>query len=153
MGNQIALFLICWHKWARPGWSIFDKRSCKRNSRFICIADSMGSSRIRNTCNCVWLNRAFVTTSKKTSAIITHRFDIYTFVCCSWISVINPQECADFHFIARFLQDFDAIRSHKNNFARTKLMIIRITKICVGKIFKTCTVSTIFFTNLNWGTT
>ena len=102
----------------------------------------MSSSGVRNTGRTVWLNVVvFVPAGKVSTTVVAHCFNIYAFITCSWISVVNPEEGTDLHFVCRLLNNFIAVSSYINDFCRSQFMFISITQIHISKVFERKTVS------------
>ena len=109
--NQISLALLSRHKRSRPGRSIFDKRTSKRNSRTVRVAHRMGNARVRNSRHNVRMYFLCVSSSQHIPTLIAHLLHIDSLVGRGGISIIHPQERTDFHLIFRLHQSLRPVRS------------------------------------------
>ena len=148
-GDQVTLVLVGRHKGSWPGRCIFNKWSCIRDAGFIGIADGMCNTGVRNTCYNVRVNGIAVSFRKHTSTAVTHIFYVHAFVRCCWVSIINPEERTDFHFLSRFYQSFHTVCCNKNDLSGSQFLIIFISQINIGMAFKGQTIRTFFVTDLN----
>ena len=131
--NQVALALDAWHKGARPGRGIFDKRAGERNPRLICIADGVCCTGIRYTRYCIHLNSTLVAAGKHRSAAVAHLFDSDTFIRGGRVAVVNPHKGTNLHLVARLHQRLCALRGNNSNLARTQLPFLLVAQVAVGK--------------------
>ena len=144
-GNQISLALLRRHERTRPGRGIFDKRTCKGNSRFIGIANGMGNARIRYACRIIDLH--VITPCQHLSAVITHLFHIYSLIGRGRVSIIYPQKRTDFHFFSRRTDRLHTLRRYVYDLSGAQLLIIRIAQIDVRKAFEGSAVSVFFLSD------
>ena len=119
--DEVSAALHGGHKGTRPGRSIFDKRSGIGNTGFIGVTDGMCNAGIRYACDDIGMNRAGISFCKSSAAVITHALHADSLVGRRGVSIINPEECADFHFFAGRNQCTNPFRSHDNDFTGTEL--------------------------------
>ena len=82
-GNSVSFLLICRCKASCPGGCVFNKGTCKLNSAFMGVADSVRSTRIGNTAYIVNIlgNTVFaVNFSHDFSVSVSHYFNIDSFI-------------------------------------------------------------------------
>ena len=116
--NEVTLVLIGRHKRSGPGWCIFNEWSCVRNAGFIGVSDGMGNAGIRNTGYNVRVHGIAVSLCKHASTSVAHLLYIYTFIRGCRISVVNPEERTDLHFLSRLNQSFDFVCCYEYDFSR-----------------------------------
>ena len=109
----------------------------------------MGNAGIRNTCYNIRVNRISVSLCKHASAAIAHLLYIYTFIRCCRISVVNPEERTDLHFLSRLNQSFNSVCCYKYDLSGAKFLIIFVTQINIGMTLKGQTVGPLFVANLH----
>ena len=119
--DEVSAALHGRHKGTRPGRRIFDERSGIGNTGFIGVTDGMCNAGIRYACDDIGMNRAGISFCEGSAAVITHALHADTFVGGRGISIINPEECADFHLFAWSDQRADPFGSHDDNFSGTEL--------------------------------
>ena len=110
--NTIPHGLICRHKASRPCRGVLDKRSSKRNSALIGIANGMGNAGIRNTANKIHVRKLSVFHIRLCHDLAVscpHQLHVYALVAGSGISIVCPEERTDFHLIGSLRQNFVAI--------------------------------------------
>ena len=115
--NHVTLTLNCRHKGARPRRCIFDKWSGKWDSGFICIADCMSNTGIRNPGNNIRFY--MVTFCHIFPAVITHLLNTDSLVGTGWITIVHPQECANPHLASRCHQRFNSLLIYNYNLTRS----------------------------------
>ena len=81
-----------------------------------------------------------VTLGKGGAAAITHFLYVDALVGRGRITVVNPEEGTDFHFLARRSLDFHAVFVEENDFAGAQLLGCFISEMHECKIFKRCAV-------------
>ena len=147
-GDQISLLLIRRHKGTRPGRGIFDEWSCKRNLGLICIADCMGNSGIRHACNEIRVDIASrIALRQHRSAVVTHLLDVDALIRRRRVSIVNPEERTDLHFFLRRHKHLDALRRNKVDLSWSQFVVIGVAQVQIRKVFKRCTVGSLFFTD------
>ena len=118
-GDQFSLTLVRRHKGTRPGRCIFNERTGERNAGFIGISDSMCDTGVWDTGYDIRIYFSFISFCQQCTAVITHFFYVYAFVTGSRITIVNPQERTDFHFLARRNERFHTLRGDVYNLAGT----------------------------------
>ena len=139
-GNKVTLVLIGRHKRSGPGWCIFNEWSCVRNAGFIGVSDGMGNAGIRNTGYNVRVHGIAVSLCKHASTAVAHLLYIYTFIRGCRISVVNPEEGTDLHFLSGLNQSFDFVCCYEYDLSGAKFFIIFVSKVDIGMTFKGNTV-------------
>ena len=111
----------------------------------------MGDTGIRDTGNDVGLIQSplHVALCQVTAAGIAGVFHVHPLVGGRREAVVDPQECADPHFVKRLLYCLDAVRRHKTDLAGAKFLFKLIPEIEEREALKTDAVSAVFFADLD----
>ena len=96
----------------------------------------MRNAGIRHAGDQIRLNRTLVALCQHRAAVVAHLLDIDTLIRGGRISVVDPQERADLHILARFSDGLHTVRRHMHDLRRSQLLVIRVAEIEVGEILK-----------------
>ena len=110
----------------------------------------MGDSGIRYSGYDIRIYFPGISLSQHITTVITHFLYVDSFVCRSRITIVNPEERTDTHFLARFLQCFHTFRGNCHDLARSQLFQILISQIQICKTLKRNATGILFFTNNQW---
>ena len=94
----------------------------------------MGDSGIRHTGYGIRLH--MIACRHFFSAEIAHLFHTGSFIGAGRITIIYPEKGADFHILARLYQGSYLLRSNNSNFTGAEFLVVCISQIQVGKVFK-----------------
>ena len=144
-GDKISLALLGRHKRSWPCGRIFNKRTGKRHTRAVSIADGMCNTGIRYSCNQIRIHFSGISSCQNITAFVTHFLYIYSLISGGWISIIYPEERTDSHLVSWLLQNLCALRGDKINLSRSQLFQVFIAKINVGMTFKRSTTCIFLF--------
>ena len=148
--DQVSLALGGRHEGTRPGWGIFNEWTGKWNAGFIGVADCMRDTGIWDSGYQIGVG--LIAFGKHTTAVVPHFLDVDSFVAGGRITVVNPQERTDFHFLASRAEYLYAVGVHADDLARSQFFVVRVSKVDVCKAFKGNTERTIFASDDRRGT-
>ena len=135
--DQVSLALGGRHEGTRPGWGIFNEWTGKWNAGFIGVADCMRDTGIRDSGYQIRAYGLIVTFGKHTTAVVPHFLDVDSFVAGGRITVVNPQERTDFHFLAsRAAVPLRRPALHADDLARSQFFIILKSEINICMALK-----------------
>ena len=89
---------------------------------------------------------------KHTTAVVPHFLDVDSLVAGGRITVVNPQERTDFHFLASRAEYLYAVGVHADDLARSQFFVVRVSKVDVCKAFKGNTERTVLVSDDRRGT-
>ena len=112
----------------------------------------MGNTGIRHTGYDIRLDRVCVTLCQHTAALVAHFLDVDALIGGGRITIVYPEEGADFHLLAGRAEGFYTVRCDKCDFCRTKLLVVLIAQIDIGKAFKRNAVSIVLVAEDDRGT-
>lgn len=125
--HVFTLTLVLRHKGTCPGRSVLHEGACKLDASFVCIAQGVRSTGVRNTASGISFGGS--TLSKCGTATVAGHFHIAAFVGGCWIAVVNPQEGADGHLLAGFDQSVDSFGSEFCNFAGAQIAEVVVAQV------------------------
>ena len=148
-GDQVPLALDGGHEGTGPGGRIFDERTGEGNARSVRVADGMGRSRIRNAGHDI---RGYMVAARHGSAaVIPHFFHADPFVGGGRIAIVDPEEGADLHILARLYKGFHPFRRDNGDLSRTQLPHVAVAQVQIGKAFKGNAVGVVLLANRHRG--
>ena len=152
LGNHVPLLLGGGHKASRPGRSIFDKRSCKRHTAFVGVADSVGSAGIRDAAHIVNVlsNAVFLIGFRHDPAVaVAHILHALALVAGGRVAVIGPEKGADFLFFPGRRKNLNPIGRNFHDLTGAQLPNYLIAQLFSGVVFKGGAVGVLFLFNHN----
>ncbi len=137
--NLVTLALVGGHETSRPCGSIFDKGSCKGNTAFVCITDCVGCSGIGHAAYIVdaLAKSVYLVFPRHNGAVFcSHRFNADSLVSCGGVTVITPEESADFQLLLRFCKSMNSVGINPYDFRRTEFLFKYIIELFKSERFK-----------------
>ena len=133
-GDQVSHVLVLGHETPRPGGGIFDKRTAIWQVNRVGITNRVARTGIGYSGDDVHLY--VVCLSECGAAAISHVLDIDILVVGGRVTVINPQEGANLHFIARRALLLNPVGGDPDDFSGAKVFLDQVVQIRKGGGFQ-----------------
>ena len=125
--HLFALALVLRHERPRPSRRVLHERTGELDARLVRVAERMRSAGVGDPA-CGVDRRRIALRERRTAAIARH-LDVASLVGRRRIAVVDPEERADRHLVARFDDSRHAIRRHLDHFAGAEVADIFVAEV------------------------
>ena len=136
LGDMVADGLVLRHERAWPGGRVLDERTGVGQAGCVGEADAVRDTRIGNAGNGIDVGQdtaCLLVTGHDGAIAVAHDLDVLSLVFGVGIPIVNPQESAYLHVIARLGERAIAIAGDVDDLGGTELVIGDVTELFVGE--------------------